>query len=106
MKETVLIHKKYGLKQKFIKDLVDSSELHSGAHELVDFFREKGVITAIISGGIKALADKVQCELMIDHSFSGCEYFFNKYGDLIFYNLLPSDNQGKVKFRKLNLHIY
>lgn len=98
MKDTVLIHKKYGLNKKLIDELVEAAELHPGAHELVRFLQKKGTITVIVSGGIKALADKVQCELMIDHSFSGCEYFFNSEGDLVFYNLLPSDNQGKVQF--------
>ncbi|WP_279386900.1 HAD hydrolase family protein [Parashewanella curva] len=29
---------------------------------------------------------------------SGCEYFFDEKGNLEFFNLLPSDNEGKVSF--------
>ena len=46
------------------------------------------------------MADKVQRTLKIDHALSGCEYFFNKSGELEFYNLIPSDNEGKLSFMK------
>lgn len=101
MFDTVTIHKKYGLTQKILQKIVDEAEYHDGAEELFRFLRSKNIITVLISGGFKALADKAQRKLKIDHAFSACEYFFDDDGNLEFYNLLPSDNEGKVNFMML-----
>lgn len=98
MYDTVMIHKKYGLNKSILEKLASQAEYHSGVFELFDYLRSKGVITALITGGFKILADKVQCELKINHALSGCEYFFDKDGNLEFFNLLPSDNEGKASF--------
>jgi phosphoserine phosphatase len=58
--------------------------------------------SAIISGGFKELADRAQIELRIDHSLSACEYFFDEVTWKIHhYNLLPSDEEGKIDFMRL-----
>ncbi|MDN2663281.1 HAD family phosphatase [Psychromonas sp. 14N.309.X.WAT.B.A12] len=98
MKDTVEIHKKYGLTEDILGKITNNSELQQGAIELLSFLKTKGVTTALITGGFKCLADKVQRKLKIDHVLSGCEYFFDNSGNLEFYNLLPSDNEGKVTF--------
>ncbi|RWU07970.1 HAD family hydrolase [Pseudidiomarina gelatinasegens] len=98
MKETVLIHKKYGLTKDHLNQLVDNAEFHDGVDELFSWLREHGVITALITGGFKALADKVQRRLKIDHALSGCEYFFDDAGKIEFFNLLPADHEGKLSF--------
>jgi phosphoserine phosphatase len=98
MQDTILIQKKHGLKRCHLEQIVESAKLHNGAFELIEYIKKSGAKTVLISGGFKALADKVQRELKIDHSFSACEYFFDKDGNLDFYNLLPTDNEGKVSF--------
>lgn len=100
MADTVEIHKKYGLQKKHLDELVNDAQLHEGAFELFDWLKKNNVITVLITGGIKALADKVQRALKIDHAFSACEYFFDKDGFVEFVNLLPSDNRGKSSFMK------
>ncbi len=100
MKATVLIHKKYGLTETQLNTLVESSEFVDGCKDLFRWLNERGVITVLITGGFKALADKVQRTLKIDHALSGCEYFFDENGNLDFYNLIPSDNEGKLSFMK------
>ena len=100
MKETVLIHKEYGLTENQLNSLVEASEFVDGCKELFAWLKENGVITVLITGGFKALADKVQRTLRIDHALSGCEYFFDDNGHLDFYNLIPSDNEGKLSFMK------
>jgi len=98
MLDTVTIHKKYGLTQKTLNKIVDNAELHDGAEELFEFLRSKNIVTVLVSGGFKALADKAQRQLRINHAFSACEYFFDERGHLEFFNLLPSDNEGKASF--------
>lgn len=98
MYDTVSIHKKYGLTEKILAKVVNQSEFHDGAEELFDFLKSNNVITVLISGGFKALADKAQRKFRINHSYSACEYFFDSSGNLEFFNLLPSDNDGKVSF--------
>jgi len=100
MRDTVLIHKKYGLTKEILDKIIDKSDYHIGAHRLFKKLHEHGIITALVTGGFKALADKVQRELKIHHAFSGCEYFFDNDGKLEFFNLLPSDNDGKVSFMR------
>lgn len=100
MKDTVLIHKKYGMTKEHLDNVVLNADFHDGVEELFDWLRSHGVITALITGGFKALADKVQKHLKIDHALSGCEYFFDDYGFIDFFNLLPSDHQGKLSFMK------
>lgn len=98
MKDTIRIQQKHGLKKWHVDEIVKSAKLHNGAHELITSIKATNAKVVLISGGIKALADKVQRELKIDHAFSACEYFFDDCGNLDFYNLLPTDNEGKASF--------
>jgi phosphoserine phosphatase len=100
MSDTVNIHMKYGLTKNMIDQLVIDSVICDGAEELFFWLKENNVITVLITGGFKALADKVQRTLKINHALSGCEYFYNEHGMVEFVNLLPSDNRGKVSFMK------
>lgn len=100
MKDTVLIHQKYEMTSEHLQKVVDSAKFHDGVDELFDWLRSQGVITALITGGFKALADKVQRRLKIDHALSGCEYFFDDQGKIEFFNLLPSDHEGKLSFMR------
>lgn len=48
------------------------------------------------------MADRVQRQLKIDHALCGCEYFFDENtGKIDHFNLLPSDEEGKVDFMRL-----
>lgn len=102
MRDTIRIHQKYGLTRSIFLDLVNSAQLMPGAERAVAEFRGRGGVTAIISGGFKALTDRVQRHLRIDHALSGCEYFFSDETEQIeHFNLLPSDEEGKVDFMRL-----
>ncbi|TMO22370.1 HAD-IB family phosphatase [Pseudoalteromonas sp. S4741] len=98
MKDTIRIQQEHGIKKWHVDEIVKSAKLHNGAHELIKSIKATNAKVVLISGGIKALADKVQRELKIDHAFSACEYFFDDCGNLDFYNLLPTDNEGKASF--------
>lgn len=61
-----------------------------------------GTTTVIITGGFKALADRLQRTLRIHHAFAACEYFFDEESGLLDHaNLLPADELGKVDFMRL-----
>ena len=98
MHDTICIHKKHGLTEKIFNKVISASNLQNGAEELVKYLNDKKIITVIISGGFKALADKVQRKLKIVHSYSACEYFFDENGEFEHFNLLPTDERGKVVF--------
>lgn len=100
MADTVEIHKRYGLHKRHIDQLTHDATLHDGAEQLFEWLKEHNAITVLITGGFKALADKVQRRLCINHAFSGCEYFYDESGYIAFANLLPSDHRGKASFMK------
>ena len=101
MEETIKIHQKYGLDKKFFDKVMDMVDYYPGVKETLKELKEKGYRTALISGGFKAQADRAQVDLKIDHAFTACEYMWDKEGNLIHWNLLPCDFEGKRDFMKL-----
>jgi len=107
MEDTIKIHQKYGLTVEVFEEVMNSVVEMPNAHKTVSKFHECGAVTAIISGGFKALADRVQRDFKIHHALSGCEYFFSpQTGKLEHWNLLPSDYEGKVHFMKAIMNEY
>ena len=99
MRDTIRIHQKYHLKRNIFEEVINAVDFMPGIHEAIAEFQQYGIITAIVSGGFKALADRAQRELRIDYAFSACEYFFNdQTSEIDHFNLLPSDEEGKVDF--------
>lgn len=108
MKDTIEIHKKYGLKETQFNDVINSAEYNPG---IVDFFIKldrKKYIPVMISGGFQNLATRAQIDFGIYHAFSACHYYFDKKngGLLKSYNLLPCDFYGKVQFVEILLKEY
>ncbi|HGG9138772.1 TPA: HAD family hydrolase [Enterobacter hormaechei] len=100
MKETVEIQIKHGMNKTHLQTVLSQAKLQKGAVELIKFLKKKGYLTVLISGGFKELADLTQRKLKIDHAYSACEYFFNEYGSVEHFNLLPTDEEGKLVFMK------
>lgn len=98
MKDTVRIHIKFGMNKQHLDKIINAARMHNGAIELFDFLRDSNVVTALISGGFKQLADLTQRTLKIDHAYSACEYFFDNEGNVEHFNLLPTDEIGKLVF--------
>lgn len=102
MRDTIRIHQKYGLTRQVFDEVISSIEFTPGIEEAVQEMQKFGAITAIVTGAFKALADRAQTRLKIDHALSACEYFFDSDTGLIqHFNLLPSDERGKVRFVEL-----
>ncbi len=53
-----------------IEEILEAAPLMAGAHDLLDALHEAGVRTAIVSGGIDLLADRVAGELGIETSIA------------------------------------
>lgn len=102
MRDTIRIHQKHGLNRQIFEEVINDVEFTPGIGDAIAELQRFGAITAIVSGAFKALADRAQRELKVDHALSGCEYFFDDETGLIeHFNLLPSDEQGKVGFVRL-----
>ena len=101
MENTIKIHKKYGLNKIFFDNVISKIQYYPGVKETFKEFKKAGLRMALISGGFKAQADRAQKDLKIDHAFSACEYFWDEKGNLIHWNLLPSDYEGKLDFMNL-----
>jgi len=101
MADTIRIHQKYGLKKEFFDKIISSVKYHKGVKETFAKLRKKGYETALITGGFKAQANRAQIDLKINHAFAACEYFWDKKGRLVHWNLLPCDYKGKLDFMKL-----
>lgn len=102
MQDTITIHQRYGLGKALFDKVMASVKEMPRVRETISSFKNNGAITAIVTGGFKALADRIQRSCKIDHSFAACEYFFNpETGHLEHWNLLPADYEGKVDFMKL-----
>lgn len=100
MKETVEIQIKHGMKKSHLEAVLSQATIQKGAIELILFLKSKGYLTVLISGGFKELANLTQRVLKIDHAYSACEYFFDANGDIEHFNLLPTDEEGKLVFMK------
>jgi phosphoserine phosphatase len=98
MMDTVRIQIRHGMRKDHLQVIIDAAELHDGAYSLVSYLKQNRIATALISGGFKELADMTQVELGIDHAYSACQYFFREDGSVAHYNLLPTDEEGKLVF--------
>lgn len=101
MRDTIRIHKKHALTRDVFDKVINSVEFMPGIEDAFCELRHAGVVTAVISGGMKALGDRAQRFLGIDHVMCGCEYFFGDDGLIEHFNLLPSDDKGKIRFMEL-----
>jgi len=107
MQDTIQIHRRHGLTAKVFSEVMDSVEEMPGVRQAFQVLRAQGTVTATISGGFKALADRLQRSLRIEHALSGCEYFFDPgTGLLEHWNLLPTDYEIKVDFMRLVMKEY
>ena len=101
MEDTLRIYQKYGLKKALFEKAMNSVEYHKGVFETFDVLRKRGFRLALISGGFKVQADRALLDLKINHAFAACELFWDDEGNLVHWNLLPCDYEGKIDFMRL-----
>ncbi|STI16624.1 phosphoserine phosphatase-like hydrolase, archaeal [Escherichia coli] len=63
MRDTIRIHIKHGMRKHHLAKIIDATRFHDGADEFFEFLRKENIITALISGGFKHLADLAQVKL-------------------------------------------
>lgn len=92
---------KHGLTRQQFMHLVKESTIAPGAVETLAAIHAKGIKTAIVSGGFMAQAGRAQRALRINHAYAATKLFWTAEGTIEHWNLLPSDNEGKVDFVEL-----
>lgn len=106
MKDTILIHQKYGLTGAAFRKLIDSAQYCLNVRETFSRLDRSRFEPVLISGGFRELAARAQFEFGISHAFAACEYFFGPDDCLRGFNLLPCDFRGKIDFIQLMLREY
>jgi phosphoserine phosphatase len=96
MKDTITIHKKYGLSKTLFQELIDSAQYNPGVLDALRNVDRSKYELLIVSGGFRELAARAQKDIGIIHAFAACEYLFGEDGKLKAYNLLPCDFEGKM----------
>lgn len=103
---TAGMHRDRGLTQEQFEQAVADTEYRDGVIETFEQLEARGVRTAAVSGGFKAQAERVQHELGIDHAAAACEYVWDEDGELAYWNLLPVDYTGKLRYVELLADCY
>jgi phosphoserine phosphatase len=107
MRDTIRIHKQFGLTERIFREVIESVPFMRNVEIALGRIHAAGAVTCIVTGGFKALADRVQRRLRIHHAFAACDYFFDPDTGLIdHFNLLPADEAGKVDFMNLTCREY
>lgn len=102
MRDTIEIHKRFGLTERTFTEVIQSVPFVPNVEVALRRIHAAGAVTCVVTGGFKALADRVQKRLRMHHAFAACEYFFDTGTGLIdHFNLLPADEEGKVDFMNL-----
>ena len=103
--DTIRLHRDYGLTKPLFDAVVNESAIYfPGVAETFAALRSRGIIIALVSGGLKAMADRVALEFSLEHCFTSAEYYWNDDGTIRHWNCQPSDFIHKKRLVKLLLH--
>lgn len=89
--------KRHRLTESKLSEVVNKLSLVKGAKESIPKLKSLGYKTAIITGGVLALAERVQKELGIDEVVAHCDFIFDEKGELKDRILVPCDYEDKAK---------
>ena len=96
----------HGLSRSLFEALVAETPYNPGVQETLEELHGRGIRTAIVSGGFIAQAQRAQTDLRIHHACAATDLFWDSAGDLIHWNIYPSDFEGKVDFVRLMMREY
>lgn len=102
--DTIKIHQKYGMSRRQFYNVINSVEYFDGVTETFETLKEWGVTIAVISGGLKALIDRVAVDHKIEHCFAAAEYFWNRDGTIKHWNVQPTDFVHKRTLLEILCH--
>ena len=106
MKDTIRIHREYGLTDALFGEVIAAAEYHVGVVDTLRNIDRSRFEPVLVTGGFRELAKRVQIDCDITHAFAACEYLFDSQGSLAAFNLLPCDFEGKLDFVQLLLREY
>lgn len=89
--DTIRLHQRFGLTQEMFTDVIRSIPYFPGVTETFAALRRRGIILAVVSGGVKALADRVALEHGLEHCYAAAEYYWAESGVLRHWNVMPTD---------------
>lgn len=98
VRDSIDIHRRYGLREEVFQGLIQAARYNPGVVEFFSRLDRSEWVPVLISGGFQNLIRRAQNELDIDYGFGACEYYFDRDGYLEHYNLQPSDFDGKTKY--------
>lgn len=93
--DTVKIHQEFGLTKRQFDEVINSVDYFPGVTETFATLKRLGITIAVISGGLKALVDRVALDHQIEHCFAAAEYFWNSDGKIAHWNVMPTDFEHK-----------
>ena len=93
--DTLQILKKYELKRTQFETLVNQIDYYPGVAETFAELRGMGMTIAVISGGLKAQADRVVIDHYVSHCFAAAEFHWNQDGTIRHWNMQPTDFDHK-----------
>ena len=106
MKDTILIHQKYGLSRTTFEQIIAAAEYKEGVTRVLGQIDRRRFEPVLVTGGFLELAIRANRDFAIAHTFAACNYVFGGDERLIGFNLLPCDFEGKIDFIKLMLREY
>lgn len=106
MKDTIRIHREYGLTRDQFEAIISAAEYNNGVYETFKQIDRGIYVPIMVTGGFRELTARAQLDHRIEHCFAACEYLFGDNEDLVGWNLLPCDFAGKKDFIDLTLRDY
>jgi len=88
--ETIALRRRHGLTRAVFDDVVWSVPYFRCVGETVAVLKGAGVEIAVVSGGLKAMADRLSVDHKIHHCFAAAEYFWTEDGTILHWNVMPT----------------
>lgn len=94
--DTIKIHKQHKLTKGLFESFVMKAPVYfDGVSETIRSLQEQGISIAVISGGLKAMTDRIAREFKIEHCYASAEYFWSPDGTIEHWNVMPTDFSHK-----------
>ncbi|MDK9719368.1 MAG: HAD family hydrolase [Trichlorobacter sp.] len=94
VEDTILLHQRHNLTKSQFYYVINSVSYFAGVCETISRLKENGIRVAMITGGLKALADRVVWDHGIDTCHAAAEYFWDGE-ELKRWSISPTDFEHK-----------
>lgn len=101
--DTIMILKPK-LKKSGYESIIKALEYYPGVAETMAALKKAGIRIAIISGGLKALADRFAIDHGIEHVFASAEFHWASDGTMLHWNAMPTDFKHKSSLLEMLCH--